>query len=387
MAGLLLSLPGCGLASRQLFLGLDFATLRKEQADAAPLRSVDPTVPGLWLYDAGRAAQAEEGQDGEEAALALVQRGLAFRPGDSSLLGARIELLAGLGRHEEALAALDEALAGLPPVGFEIGLRHQRVIVLLALERLDEAADEATRLGGLPFVPGGLLADAFSRVALAREAFAQAAEADAALDRALAAEPRGVSGLRRLVLATPERAAALTTLLRRAAERHPRHPDVQLERALDVLTRGDLERGEALLDALPAPLPPRLAVRVELHRANAALAAGRIDEGAARLMARLDVAPADLEALSLLLEVWQRTGQPPTHLVQGYVLRARHAAPRDTIAKLDAVLSALESAQPEPARTPDGPPESAPAPAPDDEGTGGEATGGDTASQSRRSGG
>jgi len=306
---LLPALAGCGLFSREReALGDLSAAMTQPDAaarDAAlsSLRGTEPLVPAVWLASASAA-------DAPEAALVLVERGLAFRPADPDLLLARLSLLAQLDRRERQLECAHAALAAGHPPEVRAEVLWFLVDGLLATGRTDDAQDAILRLGALPGRRHDMLAAAWARVALALEAAGEPSEADRALRAALDLGPVGLSILRREALTDASRSTSAHRLVERAARDQPGHADLQIYLLVDRIADGDLQGAQAALDALPAPLPERLRPEQTALRARLLVLQDRLDEGLDILRARLADEPADPLALAVLLETWYLHRQP-----------------------------------------------------------------------------
>jgi len=330
----------CGTLSRAVLARQEFAEVYSDRVALTVLRGAEAGQPFLWL-ESGRVAAV----DSPDAALALVERGLAFHPSDPGLRVARIELLGGLGRYEDCLAAARESLACLPMATASPTYRMALVRALLALDRLDEVEPEIIAVGGDLAAPPELVADMWARLALGYAVVGRRVDADRCFDASLA---RGTSGLRALAQETllhPERVAAARALRGAAAARDPRDPDLALSVVVDLMERQQYAEAEAALDALPAPLPVRLVSDALAIGARLMILQGRVDDGLQILFARLDVYPFDPPALGVLQETWARLGRPPDDVMQQRLLVARRyvdSRDRSTLLRLDALLDELQ---------------------------------------------
>lgn len=321
---LLPALAGCGLFAREREAGQDLSAAMRLQDPAAReaalsvLRGAEPLFPPVWLASASVAPSPD-------AALELVERGLAFRPGSPDLLLARLSLLSQLGRRERQLECAHAALAQGHPPEVRAEILWFLVDGLLAGGRRDEAEDAVRRLGGLPGERPDMTAAAWARVALAHELADAAPRADRALAASLDLGPQGLAILRRESVADDARTGAAHRLVERAAAGSPRHADLQLFLLVDRLARGDLAGAQVALDTLPAPLPERLLPEREALQARLLVLSGRVDEGLDLVRARLARDPADALALAVLIEAWQLHHRPDeAELVQ----RLQLARPR-----------------------------------------------------------
>ncbi len=306
---LLPALAGCGLFAREREAGQALSAAMRLEDPAAreealrTLRGAEPLVAPVWLASASVATAPE-------AALALVERGLSFRPASPDLLLARLSLLSQLGRRERQLECAQAALAQGLPAEVRAEVLWFLADALLATGRFEEAEDAVLRLGGLPGDRPDMTAAAWARVALARELAGDAAQADRTLRASLDLGPQGLSILRRESLADAARADAAHKLVERAAAGSPDHPDLRVYLLVDRIAQGDLPGAQAALDALPAPLPERLLPEREALQARVLVLQDRVEEGLAIVRARLLQDPADPLALAVLLEAWHLHHQP-----------------------------------------------------------------------------
>ncbi len=192
------------------------------------------------------------------------------------------------GRPEEALAA---ARAGLEEAGPDPRLRFAEGLALEELRRWSDAADVLASIrseAGELFVSARVaLADALSRAG-------RPAEAEKALEPALASQPRDVRliAMRASVLDRAGRAADAVALLRRAIaerERSPRDPDLS-------------ELYTALAESL--------------------VRAGRPDDAIATLRGALATRPRDEDLLYALGSAFERAGQAEVAMAQMRALLA-----------------------------------------------------------------
>ncbi len=294
--------PGCGTLSRDVN-ARRAAHARPESQGEPGTRGADPFVASLWI------AAAHQAPD-PAAALAIVERGLAYLPGQPDLSVARLALLATLDRRDEQVAAARRALAAAPAPELEAELRWYLVDAALAAGRREEAALQARALGGVSRVAPPLVAGAWAQIALESEFAGAAEDADEAFDASLAWGPAGLSALREAVALAPDRSAAQRALVERAALRQPDHADLIIARAVDALMLADHAEAERRLQELPEPLPERLEQDAQLVRARIALSAGRHADCLRVVRERLDAHAADPAALVLLLELRRVAGLP-----------------------------------------------------------------------------
>jgi tetratricopeptide (TPR) repeat protein len=312
-------LPACGLLSRDEFLRRDL------QPDTQPetlvqLRGIQPLNPRLWMYSA-----YVVGADTAEAALEIVERGLKFHPSDANLLRAQVDLQGQVNGPRAQVDAAHQVLRSGRPAALEAELRMLAVDGELRLDNPEAAAVEAIRLGATAGADPALISVSWARIALTQEFLGKTAEADESLDRSL---DKGAAGMGFLPLETrraPERIAAARSLVARAAERHPRHPDIAFYLAVDLLLQGNLDDAEDALDSLPAPLPWRLRSSETALRARIRLQQGRVDEALEMLGGWMDRYPRDTTAVAVLLEIWARLERPDdeTMIARLYAARSR----------------------------------------------------------------
>lgn len=333
-------LPACGSASRAMLARQQFAEVYDDSEALADLRGAEAAQTFVWLESARVAAT-----ESSEEALAVVERGLAFHPADTALRVARVELLGGLGRYDECLAAAEQALANLPLAGARPSFRMARIRALLALDRLDQVEPEIVALGGEFAGTPGHVADAWARLALAYAALGRSADADRCFDASLESGTAGLGALAQESLQRPERLAAARVLRKAAAARHPTHPDLALSVVVDLMERELFAEAEAALKLLPSPLPGRLTSDSVAIGARLMILQDRVDEGLAALYERLDAYPLDPPALGVLQESWASLGRPSDEeMLQRLLIARRYVDLRDrqTLQRLDALLDELE---------------------------------------------
>jgi len=297
-------LPACGLLSRDELMRRD---LRPDMPPEAmtELRGIQPMNSGLWMVSAfvSGAGTAEE-------ALAIVDRGLEYHPADPHLLNAHVELLGEVSGPRAQVDAAQAALTSGRPEPLEIQLRMLTVNGHLRLDDPDAAAAETLRLGAVSKTDPSLVAVNWARIALTHEFLGHSDKADEALDRSLDLGSAGIGVLTVETQRTPERIAAARGMAERAAERHPRNPDVALFLTVDLMLQGDIESAEQALDALPGPLPWRLQSASVSLRARMRLQQQRVDEALELLGDWMDRYPRDTTSVAVLLEIWSRLGRP-----------------------------------------------------------------------------
>jgi hypothetical protein len=305
LGALAAALPACGSISRAASVQapLRAAAEADDTAALAAIRGADPLLPLAWLVSASRCKTPE-------AALAVVERGLKFMPGQPQLTLARVSLLSQLGRHDEQLDDVQSALGAAPPAVIVAELLGNRIEAHLAQDDPIAAEDDVLAFGSVPGVDPAQISSAWAAVALAHAVQGRPPAADAALDRSLACGPAGLIALRQQTAVSAERADAAAGLALRAEQRHPAHPDLALFLVVEALLRGDSARAIERLQALPEPLPDRLVPDREALHARVDLIEGRPDRVLARLQPRLDGNPADTGALAVLIECWRVHGQP-----------------------------------------------------------------------------
>ncbi|HTE05546.1 MAG TPA: hypothetical protein VK824_05060 [Planctomycetota bacterium] len=347
---LLALLPACGIASREAQLR---SQLRPDTSaeEFAAIRGADPLVWQTWAASASTAPSPEE-------ALAIIERGLRCFQGQPDLTWMRLSLLAQLGRRQDELSGATDALGR--------GASGQLVSELLTF-RLDArlgagdaraAEAEALALGSVTLDDPRAASSAWASIALAHELNGDAAAADQALDRSLASGSRGLTELHQRAGADRTRLAAAGALLQRADGRHPGHPDVRVQLAVQAMLEADFDTTRSVLDALPAPLPARLLPDVEALRARLDVVQGHVDAALERLRPRLDAWPAESGSLAVLLECWRLHGQPGD---EEMTARVHAALGRVSDPALQQVLEAVAQ---ELARRAAAPPAPAPGPEP-----------------------
>jgi len=310
---------GCGLWSRARHARDE--ALRTDAG--ARVRGRDPLVPATWLVAAARAEDDGRPDD----AIARLDEGLAHLPGQPDLVLARLLLLGRHGRVEEAIEQAHAALGADPGEAFAARLRWMLVVGHLERDELDAAARQAMLLAGADGRDDAQASSAWALVALAREEAGDDAGADAAVEHAVRLATRGLGVLLDVAFLEPDRLAPLASLVARARERHPRHPDLLLFEVAVPLQRGDLATAAERLGTLRADAPTRLTRQVDLLGAQ--LAVGRDDPDAALALARdaLDARPTDLPFLAVLVELAERFGVPPADELERRLVRALPAVP------------------------------------------------------------
>jgi tetratricopeptide (TPR) repeat protein len=299
------ALGACGTLSRPVLVRSD-AAAATSTADHAALLGAEPMLPMLWAWSATR-------QTTPDAALATLERGRSFQPGDSQLLQMQLSLLAQMARFEDLIEVAGAGLAAGRPTELAVELHWWLVLARIEQGLLEEAEQEIVRLGGVRGIPPDRIAAAWARLAAAHEFIGAPERADAALDRSLDLGPSGLLTLRELGLVEPEQRAAVSALIARAGMRFPEHPDLLLQAVFEELAHGDIAGADAALAALPATLPSRLRRDLDLVHARIDVIADqpeRTDRALETLRRRLDDRPDDTLALGVLIECWRLRGKP-----------------------------------------------------------------------------
>jgi tetratricopeptide (TPR) repeat protein len=302
---LLAALGGCGALSRPLLIRSEAAEASSPD-DHAPLLGAEPMVAMLWAWSASRRTTPED-------ALAVLERGRAFHPGDPQLVVMQLSLLARMDRFEALIETARAALASGRPSELEAELRWWLVLARIARGDLGEAEGEIVRLGGVRGVPPGRVAAAWAHLAATHEFLGDSELADEFMERSLDLGPSGLLALREVGLAQPEKHAATSALIARARARHPGHPDLDLQIVFERLAEHDIAGADAALAELAQPLPARLRSDVDLVRARVDVMADepeRTERALEMLRRRLDDRPGDALALGVLVECWRLSGRP-----------------------------------------------------------------------------
>jgi tetratricopeptide (TPR) repeat protein len=197
---------------------------------------INPQAPDAWM----NLANVLHALKRDAEALDCLDKALALRPGDLNALENRGNALLALGRAQEALACFDTVLTRNPRHG---EARLNRGSALAGLGRASEAlADFDAALALMPGHPSALYNRGNALLDLGRYD-----EAIAAFDRSLAAAPGQVKALNsrgRALQALHRHADALASFDQAIALQKD-YADAQLNRALSLLTLGDLARGFA----------------------------------------------------------------------------------------------------------------------------------------------
>ncbi|MGQ0552020.1 MAG: hypothetical protein ACT4PU_02235 [Planctomycetota bacterium] len=292
------------------------AAQARSGAELAALAEGEPMLLQAWIT-------ATRGQRTPEEALALVERGREFHPASPDLLWLQLSLLGQLGRRPEQLSVAEGALRSTPPTAFRAELHMFRVDALLEQGALGVAAEEAVQLQSVAGVAPELIAEAWARVALARQAAGDSAGADLALQHSLAWGPAGVTKLGQLAFLSLTTRQHWEELLGRALERQPGHPDLRLARIVERIQRRDAEGARQQCAALLRPLPERLETEFLSLEARVELLEGRGEEARIKLQARLAKEPGDISALAALFEVHRATGQPSVPELEAHLRQAQ----------------------------------------------------------------
>ncbi len=335
LLALLALIPGCGMFSREA----ELRPALSDDPDAATLRTLrgaDPLVPLTWLVSASSAPDPE-------AALAIVDRGLEYLPGQPDLTWMRITLLKQLERRPDELAATTLAL-GKGPVGALVPeLLTFRLDGHLATDDLVSAEADALALGAVSQSDPRTASSAWAALALADELSSNPDQADACMDLSLASGPRGLLALRQQSGLDRTRVRAATGIVVRASQRHPQDADVFLWLAVQAMLDDQLDVARSTLDKLPAPLPPRLIPDREALYARLDLLQGHVAEGLARLRERLDAYPSETGAMAVLMECWNQYGKPSDEEMQARLRAALRRNPDPALAgAMQAALKAIE---------------------------------------------
>lgn len=329
------SLTGaCGALSRPIVAQYD-STRAKTPEQRDVLVGADPMLSQLWMWSAQRQLTAE-------AAQATLQRGLSFGPGFPGEAELRVAQVSLVGFVEQRFSeAVTLARAGLQsdcPTYLEAELRWMLVVADLALNDTAAAEAEVIRLGGVRGVPPMQVADAWARIAVTQEFLGRPELADPAFERSLDLGPLGFAALREIAATQPQRQAACDSLVARARQRHPDHPDLAVQQVLSALLAQNATAAEAALAALPTPLPGRFDSELPLLTARVDVLAGRTGPALVVIRERLDDNPGDIQALSALIECW-RLRQVPTR--EEMRLRLTWAAGRINVPAMAAQVQAL----------------------------------------------
>ena len=335
---LLALISGCGIASRE-------AQLRpalREHPDASKLlelRGADPLIPMTWLVSASSAPDPE-------AALAIVDRGLEYLPGQPDLTWMRLSLLAQLELRPAVLESATSALGSGPPGALVPELIAFRLDSHLATDDLASAEADALALGSVSQDDPRAASSAWAALALTDELLGNVSDADSAMDLSLASGPRGLLALRQHAGLDRARVKAATDLVQRASLRQPRNPDILLYLAVQSMLDDQPDAARSTLDSLPAPLPARLVPDREALYARLDLLQGRVDEGLARLQARLDAYPDETGSLAVLLECWNQYGRPSDAEMKARLSAGLRRSPDPAlVAAMEAALKAIEKSE------------------------------------------
>jgi tetratricopeptide (TPR) repeat protein len=196
----------------------------------------NPQMPDAWM----NLANVLYHLDRDTEALDCLDKALALRPGDLNALENRGNVLSRLGRPQEALACFKDVLARQPRHG---DVLRERGVALAKLGRTDEAlTDFDAALALMPGHPGAL----YNRGNALLDA-GRYMEAIASFDRALAVVPAHMPAWnnRGRALQALDRHADAVASFDKAIALDKDYADAHFNRALSLLTRGDLPRGFA----------------------------------------------------------------------------------------------------------------------------------------------
>jgi tetratricopeptide (TPR) repeat protein len=334
-------LPACGLLSRDEFIRRDLHP-EIEPETLTELRGIQPMNTGLWMFSA-----FVSGAESAEETLELIDRGLEFHPADPHLRRAHVQLVGEASGPQAQIDAAQEALGTGRAAGLEVELRMFTVEGHLRLDDPMQAAEETLRLGAVRGVDPALVSLNWARIAVTHEFLGQSDEADGAIDRSIDMGPAGVNSLTIETQRAPERIAAVRNLAQRAAQRHPRNPDLALFLTVDLLLQGDTEAAEQALEDLPGPLPWRLQSATTVLLARIRLEQERVDEALGLIGDWLDRYPRDTTAVHVLLEIWSGIGRPDDATMIARLRASRSRLhPPGLANRIEQVLKLLEERAP-----------------------------------------
>ena len=223
-------------------------------------------------------AQAEQRRGAYAAALAAIEKALAVRPHDASLLARAAKLLANAGRLDEAAARAAESLRLRPRA-----LEAQRVAADIALARRDwPQAERLARAGVLGFQLGEAL---FKQ--------GRASEAEAAYREAIAADAANVAAAIRLgdLLRLGGRLAEAVAVLESALDQDPESPAAWTALGLVLREQG---RAAAAIESFERALSLEPHSVQALHQIGSILRyENRIEEAELRFRQALKARPDD----------------------------------------------------------------------------------------------
>ena len=197
---------------------------------------INAQVPDAWI----NLANVLHALKRDEEALAALDKALALRPGDAGALNNRGNALLALGRTQDALASFDEALARNPRHGDAL-LNRGTARAALG-QPADALADFDAVLASTPSHPGALYNRGNALSDLGRYT-----EALAAFDAALTAAPDHVKAWnnRGRALQALNRQREAVDSFDRAIGLQKDYADAHFNAALSLLTLGDYARGFA----------------------------------------------------------------------------------------------------------------------------------------------
>jgi Flp pilus assembly protein TadD len=278
-----LALPGAGPRLR-LAEGLALQALRRWDESAAALEAVPVGAGDAWFAARGALAHARSRAGRHAEALAALEPALAARPGEPRLVAARAEALGRAGRAPEAVAALEAVVAERERQGDEAALRELYPALADALVVAGRADQAVTTLqGALATRPRDqvllyALGAAYDRAGRGEEAVAQ-------MRALLALEPDHAEALNFVGFTWAEQGVRLDEaeeLVRRALRLAPRSAHMIDSLGWIRFKKGDLRQAVELLeqaDRLMGPDPSVLDHLGDAYRAAArpadALAAWR----------------------------------------------------------------------------------------------------------------
>lgn len=265
------ALPGAG-ARLGLAEGLALQAMRRWDESAAPLEAVPVAAGDAWFVARAALAHARSRAGRHAEALAALEPALAARPGEPRLVAARAEALSRAGRAGEAVAALQAVVAERERLRDEAALRELWPALAEALISAGQAGRAVEVLQGAvaarPRDPALLyaLGAAYERAGRGEEAVGQ-------MRALLALEPDHAEALNFLGYTWAEQGVRLEeaeAMVRRALKRAPRSGHMVDSLGWIRLKRGDARQAVELLeqaDRLMGPDPSVLDHLGEAYRA------------------------------------------------------------------------------------------------------------------------